>query len=582
MASSTISNHFQEQITSSQSSKKREIERKFIVTELPDLSKFYHYEIKQVYISITEGTERRIRQKTFARHKEFFITEKSTEPGLDRGEVEEQISEQKFRALLSLAIFPPTEKTRYEIPYGRHKIELDVFHGRLDGLVITEVEFKSNAAANKFHPPKDMRIDVTNDERYRNRNLARDGIPKDIRLEAMLRRNDPKRYGLNDGVQEAIDLVKKKLADGNKIVLVGVAGGSASGKSSTVAKKIIEAFGSDAILISIDDYFKDLGEISKMPKVNGFINYDTPNAVQLSLVWEHVHRLRKGFTVSKPTYDFKTGISKPRAEKITPRKVIVLEGLHALTNPKAFDVKVFVEASEFTEIIRRLPRDALRTDLQPSDSLSYFCKVGYPMQEQHVDPTRKNADLIIVNEYNPEIESQKTGIVDNQVKFRRSIDENSLIRLHAMRRSTVTQEDQYYETHESVSSEFANMLRIRIENGKPIFSYKGPSPSKVPRKQSRFEFMFADGVEELRTAMEAISNGTSGSITKERSIYTYNGVTINVDRSVVGKTISGTKELGSFVELSYIDEDVEAGTVDLITKSLGLTKPIHKQYIEML
>lgn len=586
MATATVPNNFQagkEDSTRSAHTTK-ETERKFLVTALPkNLSKFPNYEILQAYISIMEGTERRIRQKTTGGFKKYFWTEKSTEPGIERDEKEVEISESQFNFYLKRALFPPTKKTRYEIPHRKHKIELDIFHGPLEGLVMAEVEFKNGATARRFHPPSWMNIDATNDERYRNRNLAQHGIPKDQRLEVMLRRNDPERFNLSAGIEEAIDQIKTKFLEGKRVVLVGVAGGSASGKSSTVAGKIKEAFGNNAILISMDDYFKDASQISRMPRINGFTNYDTPDAVQLSLLWEHLYRLRKGDRIQKSLYDFKTGTSKPRAERLEPKRVIIVEGLHALTGtrPSMFDVKVFVEASKFSEIIRRLPRDTIRTDLQPSETLSYFCTVAYPMQELHVDRTRTRADIIIVNEYNPETEAQKIGIVDNQVKFRKEVDENALLRLHAIRRSTVIQKDEYYETHGSISGKFANMLRIRIENSTLIFSYKGPSPSPAPRKQARFEFPFMGSIDGLRTAMESISNGKTSTISKQRSIYSYKGVTINVDRDVTATTASYTKELGSFVELSYSDNDAELGTVEEITKALGLTKPIHKQYVDM-
>lgn len=151
-----------------------EIERKFLVKELPkDLENYPSNEIQQGYIQIRDdSTEERVRKKS----TQYFHTVKSGE-GLIRQESEREITQEEFGGL-----WPKTEgkrihKTRYDIEYGDLFIELDVFSGSLDGLVVAEVEFESKEESSKFTPPKWFGSEITNDERYKNKNLALHGRP---------------------------------------------------------------------------------------------------------------------------------------------------------------------------------------------------------------------------------------------------------------------------------------------------------------------------------------------------------------------------------------------------------------------
>ena len=153
----------------------KEIERKFKVKNPPpDLGQYPHVEILQGYVSIDEnGKEERVRSKD----GRFFHTIKEGE-GMVRTEKEAEITKEQFDEL-----WPRTEgkriyKTRYKIPHGEEIIELDIYHGELDGLITVEVEFTSEEAANKFVAPDWFGDDVTNDKRYKNKNLAVKGSPQ--------------------------------------------------------------------------------------------------------------------------------------------------------------------------------------------------------------------------------------------------------------------------------------------------------------------------------------------------------------------------------------------------------------------
>ena len=152
----------------------QEIERKFLVKSLPEnLDQYPHEDVIQGYLTITEdGTEKRIRRKG----KKYFQTVKSGS-GKIRFESEVEISENQFNSLWEATKGKRVEKTRYEIPSKSGVIELDVYLGDLDGLLTAEIEFSSEEDSNKFVAPEWMGEEITEDERYKNQNLALFGVP---------------------------------------------------------------------------------------------------------------------------------------------------------------------------------------------------------------------------------------------------------------------------------------------------------------------------------------------------------------------------------------------------------------------
>ena len=144
-----------------------EIERKFLLKELPkDLDKYSSTEISQGYIS-TEPVVR-IRQ----RNDNFYITIKSG--GLmERIEVEKDITEKEFKELSTIVKGNVIKKTRYLIPFEKHTIELDVFHGDFEGLILAEIEFDSKEEADRFNMPDFFYKDVTENPAYQNSSMSR-------------------------------------------------------------------------------------------------------------------------------------------------------------------------------------------------------------------------------------------------------------------------------------------------------------------------------------------------------------------------------------------------------------------------
>ena len=149
-----------------------EIERKFLINELPDLKSFSFKKLSQAYISTTPVI--RLRQMD----TDFFLTVKSS-GHLSREEFEMLISEGEYRTLLKKVEGHPIEKERYYIPLSQDlTAELDVYHGFLEGLFTVEVEFPSKEAALSFKPPSWFGEDITFDARYKNNMLSLHGKPQ--------------------------------------------------------------------------------------------------------------------------------------------------------------------------------------------------------------------------------------------------------------------------------------------------------------------------------------------------------------------------------------------------------------------
>lgn len=150
-----------------------EIEKKFIINNIPDTSMFKHHKLRQGYVSLdSNGTEVRIREK----NDQFFLTVKSS-GGLVRTEVEIEIDNDNFNNLWLLCENRIIQKTRFLIPAENSIVyELDIFEGSLCGLAILEIEFDSVESAKNFSPPSWFGEEVTNNKKYKNKNLAVYGI----------------------------------------------------------------------------------------------------------------------------------------------------------------------------------------------------------------------------------------------------------------------------------------------------------------------------------------------------------------------------------------------------------------------
>jgi uridine kinase len=566
--------------TSENQPQPQEIERKFLVKSLPEnLEQYPHKDIVQGYLAIAEdGTEVRLRQKG----KKYFQTVKSG-AGKTRFESEVEITENQFNALWEATKGKRVEKTRYEIPHESGTIELDIYHGDLDGLLSAEMEFSSEEESDKFIAPEWLSQEVTEDQRYKNQNLALQGVPKreQPRVEKSKEKIDIPEYKLEEGIRRLTDSIKEKMAQSNNSsIVVEIAGGSASGKTSAVADMVKKVFGEDALILSTDDYYRGKTFMEAEAGRGNVLNWDQPEALNLELFQQHLAQLKSGEPIEKPVYDMK--VSEPAStETVNPKRVIIVEGLFALVEKlkDEGDVKAFVDIGTHGRIVRRLLRDIKRTGQKPADILKYFSQVVEPMHEKYIESTKKNADLIINNEYSPEIEAERSGLHEVQLKFRGALDPDKLRALGAERLSSTIQIDKYYNPRDRNLVQTGEILRIREEGGRKILTYKGPKIESKFRERPKFEFDIDADTED---AFLNIYGDMRKTITKERTLYQLDGIIFSIDK-VIKNENGADVDLGSYIEIRSTDKERSEEKIESVIKRIGFdtSEGIKESYFEM-
>ncbi|TQR39275.1 uridine kinase [Brevibacillus brevis] len=179
-------------------------------------------------------------------------------------------------------------------------------------------------------------------------------------------------------------------------VLIGVAGGSGSGKT-TVAKELYRQFQNDSVtMIEQDSYYKDQSHLS--PEERALTNYDHPFAFDNDLLLAHLQELMQGKAIQKPIYDFKVHNRKPEQIQVDPKDVIILEGMLILEDERIrnlMDIKVFVDTDADVRIARRIVRDIEERGRSLDSVVTQYLNVVRPMHLQFIEPTKRYADVII-------------------------------------------------------------------------------------------------------------------------------------------------------------------------------------------
>jgi len=187
------------------------------------------------------------------------------------------------------------------------------------------------------------------------------------------------------------------LLDDKETILIGITGGSASGKTS-IARRIQESY-SDSDLVTIikeDDYYKDQSFLPFEERLK--TNYDHPNAFDHDLLIRHLDMLKKGEQIEKPTYDYVHHTRSDVTEIVKPTNVMVLEGLFVLENSairERLDIKVFVDTPADIRFIRRLQRDMIERGRSMESVINQYCNTVRVMHDEFIEPTKKYADIII-------------------------------------------------------------------------------------------------------------------------------------------------------------------------------------------
>jgi uridine kinase len=179
-------------------------------------------------------------------------------------------------------------------------------------------------------------------------------------------------------------------------VVVGVAGGSASGKSTVVAE-VVRLLGTEtAVILRHDAYYHDLSHLTV--ELRREVNVDHPDSLETALLVEHVNALQAGQSIEMPSYDYATQTRGPAGVVLEPAPVLIVEGLFTLWDERLralMDLKAFVDVSEEERLARRLDRDVRERGRDPARIARQHERRVQPMHEQYVEPSRQWADLMI-------------------------------------------------------------------------------------------------------------------------------------------------------------------------------------------
>ena len=181
----------------------------------------------------------------------------------------------------------------------------------------------------------------------------------------------------------------------NNILVIGIAGGTGSGKT-TLMKNLIEEFRSDVTILSHDNYYKRHDELTYEERVQ--LNYDEPDALETDLMATHLEALRRGESIQCPVYDFSAHNRSDETIPVHPRKVIIVEGILIFENKPLrdlMDIRVFVDTDADVRLCRRILRDLEERGRSLESVLSQYQNTVKPMHEMYVEPSKKYANLIV-------------------------------------------------------------------------------------------------------------------------------------------------------------------------------------------
>ena len=180
------------------------------------------------------------------------------------------------------------------------------------------------------------------------------------------------------------------------VIVIGIAGGTGSGKS-TLIQRINEEFADKITMLSHDFYYKAHDEMTYEERCQ--LNYDHPNSIETDLMIEHVKALKEWKKIERPVYDFTVHNRKPdETVTVMPSKVVVVEGILIFENKELldlFDIKVYVDTDADVRILRRILRDVQDRGRTLDSVVNQYLTTVKPMHEQFVEPSKKYADIII-------------------------------------------------------------------------------------------------------------------------------------------------------------------------------------------
>lgn len=186
-----------------------------------------------------------------------------------------------------------------------------------------------------------------------------------------------------------------------KTIIIGIAGGTGSGKS-TFTRKLKKEFKDDVAVLYHDNYYRDQSDIPLEERRK--TNYDHPDAMETELLVRHLQELKEGKTIQCPTYDYTLHTRSSEVVTVEPKKVILLEGILVLADERLrdlMDIKVYVEADADERILRRIIRDVKERGRDMEGVVEQYLTTVKPMHYLYVELTRSTADIVINSGMNP-------------------------------------------------------------------------------------------------------------------------------------------------------------------------------------
>ena len=178
--------------------------------------------------------------------------------------------------------------------------------------------------------------------------------------------------------------------------IIGIAGGTGSGKTTVVRKLIERLPKGEVVIIPLDSYYNDSSSVPPEERQN--INFDHPDAFEWKLLRRHIQELKEGKSVEQPTYDYITSTRQAETIHIEPKEVIIIEGIMSLWDKPLrdqMDLKVFVDADADDRLIRVIKRDIVERGRTVEKVIDRYQQVLKPMHQQFIEPCKRYADVII-------------------------------------------------------------------------------------------------------------------------------------------------------------------------------------------
>lgn len=188
------------------------------------------------------------------------------------------------------------------------------------------------------------------------------------------------------------------------MIIIGIAGGTGSGKTTVVRKIVNSLKPGEVVLLSQDSYYKDSSHVPA--ELRQQINFDHPDAFDWPLLLQHIQMLKEGKSIEQPVYHYQTSSRLAETIHVEPRPVIIIEGILALCDPdlrNMMDLKIFVDADPDERLIRVIQRDVVERGRTAEAVMERYTRVLKPMHQQFIEPTKRYADLIIPEGGNNEI-----------------------------------------------------------------------------------------------------------------------------------------------------------------------------------